>query len=35
MALVRDGRANWFHDTFREHFWITTSGFFRRRCCAA
>jgi len=29
MALVRDGAGpNWFRDTFREHFWITTSGFF-------
>src|SRR5215467_6856210 len=29
MALVRDGAGpNWFRDTFCEHFWITTSGFF-------
>jgi predicted TIM-barrel fold metal-dependent hydrolase len=29
MALVRDGAApSWFRDTFCEHFWITTSGFF-------
>ena len=29
MALVRDGAGpNWFRDTFRKHFWITTSGFF-------
>ena len=29
MALVRDGAApTWFRDTFCEHFWITTSGFF-------
>jgi 2,3-dihydroxybenzoate decarboxylase len=29
MALVRDGAGpTWFRDTFCEHFWITTSGFF-------
>ncbi len=29
MGLTRDGAApNWFRDTFCEHFWITTSGFF-------
>ena len=29
MALVRDGAGpSWFRDTFCEHFWITTSGFF-------
>ncbi len=29
MALTRDGAgATWFRDTFCEHFWITTSGFF-------
>jgi 2,3-dihydroxybenzoate decarboxylase len=29
MALARDGAgATWFRDTFCEHFWITTSGFF-------
>ncbi|HEX3952121.1 MAG TPA: amidohydrolase family protein, partial [Stellaceae bacterium] len=29
MGLVRDGAGpNWFRDTFCEHFWITTSGFF-------
>ncbi|HEV8029630.1 MAG TPA: amidohydrolase family protein [Stellaceae bacterium] len=29
MALVRDGAGpNWFRDTFCEHFYITTSGFF-------
>src|SRR4051795_8549694 len=37
MALVRDGAGpNWFRDTFREHFWITTSGFFSDpalHCC--
>jgi 2,3-dihydroxybenzoate decarboxylase len=31
MALTRDGAgASWFRDTFCEHFWITTSGFFFR-----
>ncbi|MGE0257764.1 MAG: amidohydrolase family protein [Alphaproteobacteria bacterium] len=29
MALVRDGAGpSWFRDTFCEHFWVTTSGFF-------
>ena len=29
MALVRDGAGpTWFRDTFCEHFWVTTSGFF-------
>src|ERR1700693_1700738 len=29
MALVRDGAGtSWFRDTFCEHFYITTSGFF-------
>jgi predicted TIM-barrel fold metal-dependent hydrolase len=29
MGLVRDGAGpTWFRDTFCEHFWITTSGFF-------
>jgi predicted TIM-barrel fold metal-dependent hydrolase len=29
MALTRDGAGpSWFRDTFCEHFWITTSGFF-------
>jgi predicted TIM-barrel fold metal-dependent hydrolase len=29
MGLVRDGAGpSWFRDTFCEHFWITTSGFF-------
>jgi predicted TIM-barrel fold metal-dependent hydrolase len=29
MALVRDGAdPSWFRDTFCEHFWVTTSGFF-------
>jgi predicted TIM-barrel fold metal-dependent hydrolase len=29
MALVRDGATpTWFRDTFCEHFYITTSGFF-------
>jgi len=29
MALVRDGAGpSWFRDTFSEHFWVTTSGFF-------
>ena len=26
---MRDGAGpNWFRDTFCEHFWVTTSGFF-------
>jgi predicted TIM-barrel fold metal-dependent hydrolase len=37
MALVRDGAGpTWFRDTFCEHFWITTSGFFSDpalHCC--
>jgi 2,3-dihydroxybenzoate decarboxylase len=37
MALVRDGAGpSWFRDTFCEHFWITTSGFFSDpalHCC--
>jgi predicted TIM-barrel fold metal-dependent hydrolase len=29
MGLTRDGAGpTWFRDTFCEHFWITTSGFF-------
>ncbi len=29
MGLTRDGAGpTWFRDTFSEHFWITTSGFF-------
>jgi 2,3-dihydroxybenzoate decarboxylase len=29
MALIRDGAGpSWFRDTFCEHFWVTTSGFF-------
>ena len=29
MGFARDGRgATWFRDTFSEHFWVTTSGFF-------
>ena len=29
MGLTRDGAGpSWFRDTFCEHFWITTSGFF-------
>jgi predicted TIM-barrel fold metal-dependent hydrolase len=29
MGFARDGRGStWFRDTFSEHFWVTTSGFF-------
>ncbi|HTZ35467.1 MAG TPA: amidohydrolase family protein [Stellaceae bacterium] len=29
MGFARDGRGGtWFRDTFSEHFWVTTSGFF-------
>jgi len=37
MGLARDGRGGKsFRDTFCEHFYITTSGFFPTRlCCAA
>jgi predicted TIM-barrel fold metal-dependent hydrolase len=29
MGFARDGRGpTWFRDTFTEHFWVTTSGFF-------
>jgi 2,3-dihydroxybenzoate decarboxylase len=28
MALSRQGKASAFRDTFREHFWVTTSGNF-------
>src|SRR5204862_7166271 len=29
VGLTRDGAGpSWFRDTFCEHFWITTSGFF-------